>query len=105
MQNQESIAWIRDQLSCERWFRTKSGELIFKFTNYFVKYIHSIDPNFDDTGIDGAFYATSNYKRANEPESAGAFINTNRPETANEIERILHDRNVADMFPGMKILN
>ena len=77
---------------------------MFKFTNYLVKYIHSIDPNFDDTGIDGAFYATSNNMRANEPESAGAFINTNRPETANEIERILHDRNVADMFPGIKIL-
>ena len=101
MQNQESIAWIRDQLSCERWFRTKNGELMFKFTNYLVKYIHSIDPNFDDTGIDVAFYATFNNMRANESESAGAVIYINKSETAFEIRTILDDKNVADIFPGL----
>ena len=70
---------------------------MFKFTNYLVKYIHSIDPDFDETGIDEAFYATNNLK----PQSSGAFINTNRPETAFEIKRILDDKNVADMFPGL----
>ena len=97
MQNQKSFAWIRDQLSCEKWFFTKKGDLMFKFTNYLVKYIHSIDPDFDHTGIDEAFYATNNLK----PQSSGAFINTNRPETAFEIKRILDDKNVADMFPGL----
>ena len=62
---------------------------MFKFTNYLVKYIQSIDPNFDDTGIDEAFYST---KRA--------FINTNKPEAAFQIERILQGKNVGDMFPG-----
>lgn len=76
---------------------------MFKFTNYLVKYIHSIDPNFDDTGIDEAFYSTKPYNnlRADDPESSGAFINTNKPEAAFEIERILHGKNVADMFPGI----
>ena len=74
---------------------------MFKFTNYLVKYIHSIDPNFDDTGIDEAFYVACDNLRADNPESSGAFINTNKPEAAFEIERILHGKNVADMFPGI----
>jgi len=79
---------------------------MFKFTNYLVKYIHSIDPNFDETGIDEAFYVTSNNLRVgltDYPESSGAFINTNKPEAAFQIESILHGENVADMFPGIFI--
>jgi len=71
---------------------------MFKFTNYLVKYIHSIDPNFDETGIDEAFYTT---KPSNNLRASGAFINTNKPEAALQIERILHGKNVADMFPGI----
>ena len=67
---------------------------MFKFTNYLVKYIHSIDPDFDETGIDEAFYATAK-------KTSRAFVNTNKSETAFEIKRILHDQNVADMFPGI----
>lgn len=98
--NQESIAWIQDCLSCSP-FIGKNGSLVFKFTNYLVKYIHSIYPNFDDTGIDKAFYATSNNLGADDPESSQAFIYVNKPEAAFQIERILHDKNVADMFPGI----
>ena len=75
---------------------------MFKFTNYLVKYIHSMDPDFDETGIDEAFYATSNNLEAGDPETSGAYIYTNKSETAFEIIRILHDKNVADMFPGIK---
>ena len=82
-------------------FFDKNGKLVFNFTNYLVKYIQSTDPDFDDTGIDNAFYATSNNLEAGDPEFAGAFIYINKSETAFEIRRILEDKNVADMFPGL----
>ena len=102
LQNQESIAWVRDRLGSRPFF-DKNGKLVFNFTNYLVKYIHSIDPNFDDTGIDEAYYSMkpSNNLRGDDIESSGAFINTNKPEAAFQIESILHGKNVADMFPGI----
>ena len=83
----------------------KTGRPIFKFKNYLVNYIKSIDPNFQVNGIAEALYVTS-YLPNNEYDtcSAGALIHTNTPEAAFEIKRILQDRNVSEMFPGIKHL-
>ena len=103
MQNQESIAWVRDRLSCSSYLG-KTGQPVFSFKNYLVKYIQSIDPNFQASGIDKAYYFTSDEPRAPEdPESAGAYVHANTPDAAFEIKRILHDKNVGDMFPGKNI--
>ena len=91
MQNQESIAWVRDRLSSNSFFG-KNGQLMFKFTDYLVRYIHSIDPKFQEAGIDNAFYCTSYDLSADDHESSGAYINTNAPEQAFEIKRILHEK-------------
>ena len=83
----------------------KTGQPIFKFKNYLVNYIKSIDPNFQVNGIAEALYVTSYYLPKNKYDrcTAGALIHTNTPEAAFEIKRILHDKNVGDMFPGKNI--
>ena len=84
----------------------KTGRPIFKFKNYLVNYIKSIDPNFQVNGIAEALYVTSYYSPKNKYDtcSAGALIHTNTPEAAFEIKRILQDRKVSEMFPGIKHL-
>ena len=94
IQNQGSIAWVEDRLSCDS-YMGKNGQPIFRFKNYLVKYIHSIDPNFQASGIDKALYVTSG------PKLSRAFIYTNTQEAAHEIKKILHDKNVSDIFPGI----
>ena len=76
----------------------KTGRPIFKFKNYLVSYIHSIDPNFQANDIDEGTYLRD------ASDSAAAVIYTNKSEAANKIERILQDRNVSEMFPGFKHL-
>ena len=96
VQNQESIAWVESRLKCKSYLG-KTGQPIFTFKNYLVSYIHSIDPNFQDNEILKALYVTTDGR-------AGGFIYTSTPEASSELKRILYDRNISDMFPGMKNL-
>ena len=77
----------------------KNGQLIFLFKNYLVKYIQSIDPNFNKNDIEEASYITADVD-GRYAESVGASILTKSPKVASELQKILHDRNVSDMFPG-----
>jgi len=93
-------------LNCELYW-DKTGRPIFKFKNYLANYIKSIDPNFQVNGIAEALYVTSYYlptKNKYDTCSAGALIHTNTPGAAFEIKRILQDRKVSEMFPGIKHL-
>ena len=92
VQYQKSRAWIKDRLSCTFYWST-TGLPIFKFKNYLVRYIHSIDPNFQENGVHNALYC-----------EYGAMIFANTPEAASEIKRLLHDRNTSDVFPGIEHL-
>ena len=58
-----------------------------------MRYIHSIDPNFQENGVHNALYC-----------EYGAMIFANTPEAASEIKRLLHDRNTSDVFPGIEHL-
>ena len=97
IKNQESIDWIRNRLNCKELYWNKTGRPIFKFKNYLVSYIQSIDPNFQANDIDEALYV-------GDVSDSAAAIYTNKSEAANKIERILQDRNVSEMFPGFKHL-
>ena len=98
IKNQESIDWIRNRLNCKELYWRKTGRPIFKFKNYLVSYIHSIDPNFQANDIDEVLYD------GGVSDCAAALIYTNKSEAADKIERILQDRNVSEMFPGFKHL-
>ena len=74
-----------------------NGGLNFGFKKYLVKYIHSIDPNFQVNDIEQALYVSSDI----EVESASAIIKTRSKETSDEIKKLLDHRNVSDMFSGM----
>ena len=74
-----------------------NGGLNFGFKKYLVKYIHSIDPNFQVNDIMQASYVSWDI----EDEFATAKINTRSKEASDEIKKLLDHRNVSDMFPGM----
>ena len=71
----------------------------FDFKNYLVNYIQSIDPNFDENDIEIARYVKA-YVDDTYADSAGASILTKTAKASSEIQKILHDRSVSDMFPG-----
>ena len=101
VQNQESIAWVESRLNCKSYLG-KTGQPIFRFKNYLVNYIHSIDPNFKQNEIEGeALYVTYD-KWGDRRDCAGGFIYTKTPEASSELKRILDGRNISDMFPGIK---
>ena len=76
-----------------------NGELIYIFTNYLVKYLQSIDPDFQPQEIIQAMYVTAGTE---EDWHAGASIETRTPEASSKIKELLHDRDVNDIFPGIK---
>ena len=98
VQNQESISWIHDRLQCTS-YRGPNGQLIFGFKNYLVKYIQSIDPQYQVNDILNALYCTTDIDDRY-AECIGAMIFTTTPEASSKIQRILHDRPVSDIFPG-----
>ena len=77
-----------------------NGELIYIFTNYLVKYLQSIDPDFQAQEIIQAVYFTAG--TGEEDSHAGALIKTRTLETSSKIKELLHDRDVNDIFPGIK---
>ena len=77
-----------------------NGELIYIFTNYLVKYLQSIDPDFQAQEIIQAIYITAG--TGEEDWHTGASIETRTPEASSKIKELLHDRDVNDMFPGIK---
>ena len=96
--NQESISWVINRLNCNT-YTGKNGQLIFLFKNYLVNYIQSIVPNFDENDIEEASYITADVDERY-AESAGASILTKSAKASSELQKILHDRSVSDMFPG-----
>ena len=103
VQNQESIAWIESRLN-RKSYLGKSGQPVFRFKDYLVRYIRSIAPYFQVNEIVGeALYMASN-KRDDREDCAGGFIHTRTPQASSELIRILDGRNISDMFPGIKNL-
>ena len=99
--NQESISWVINRLNCNT-YTGKNGQLIFLFKNYLVNYIQSIVPNFDENDIEEASYITADVDERY-AESAGASILTKSAKASSELQKILHDRSVSDIFPGKLI--
>ena len=52
VQNQESTAWIESRLN-RKSYLGRTGQPVFRFKNYMVRYIRSIDPNFQVNEIRG----------------------------------------------------
>ena len=68
----------------------KNGYIVFKCKTFFVRLIQSIDPNFNENEIEEALYA--NFSKG--------LIFAKTSEAAFNIENLLHNREVADFFPG-----
>ena len=73
--------------------------MAYIFTNFLVEYIQSIDPDFQVQEIIQASFVTSG---TDEDWHAGASIETSTSEASSKIKELLHDKNVSDMFPGIK---
>ena len=97
MKNQKSISWVLNQLNCN--LINGKNYQYFNFKNYLVSYILSIDPNFDKNDIEIARYVKA-YVDETYADSAGASILTKSAKASSELQKILHDRSVSDMFPG-----
>ena len=99
VKNQESISWIRNRLNCVS-FEDNYGQMVFKFEDYLVKYIQSVDPDFEANEIIKALYYTT--ADPDDGESVAVTIKASRPEASSKIQKILHDRNISDILPGIK---
>ena len=76
-----------------------NGELIYIFTNYLVKYLQSIDPDFQEEIIQAVYFTAGTCE---EDSHAGALIKTRTLEASSKIKELLHDRDVNDICPGIK---
>ena len=76
----------------------KNGNIVFKFKTFFVRLIQSIDPNFNENEIEEALYVTCDDGDNNYGNIGLIFVKTSQ--AAFNIENLLHNREVADFFPG-----
>ena len=74
--------------------------MVFKFKDYLVKYIQSVEPDFQANEIIEALYYTTT--DPDDGESVAVTIEASRPEASSKIQKILHDRNISDILPGIK---
>ena len=86
-------------MGCEEQIDYPSNvHVVFDFKNFLQKFLLSIDPNFDKTVIDAAYYRS---KQAN----GEALVYFKSTEAAVEIQTKLNNVEVRDMFPGNFIVN
>ena len=79
----------------------KNGYIVFKCKTFFVRLIQSIDPNFNENEIEDALYVTCDDHDDNGPTTYSiGLIFAKTSEAAFNIENMLHNREVADFFPG-----
>ena len=92
--HQKSISWVADRLGCEEKIDYQSKvHAVLDFKIFLQKFILSIDPSFDKSVIDAAYYRS---KQAN----GEALVYLKSAEDAVEIETKLSNVKVRDMFPG-----
>ena len=92
--------WIIGRLNCYT-SHGRNNQIIFHFKEYLLRFILSIDPNFERDDLIHAMYCTANY----DDEYAAtveATIFTTTPEAAHAIDTILHKRRVTELFPGIR---
>ena len=103
-QNQPSDLWVRNRLNSDESYMGKNGYIVFKFKTFFVRLIQSIDPNFNENEIKEALYVTCDGHDDNGPVNYSiGLIFAKTSEAAFNIENLLHNREVADFFPGYQI--
>ena len=106
IQNQPSDLWIRNSLNCENSYEAPNGYITYRFKAYLVRFIQSIDPNFDENDIIEALYMTSehaDYDDIVNVNFCAGFIYAKTPKAAFNIENLLHKQKVADLFPGYQM--
>ena len=91
--------WIRNYLSCKDSYEAPNGYTTYKFKAFVVRFIQSLDPNFNENDIIEALYVTTD-DNGNVDYSIG-LIYAKTPTAAFIIENLLHHQNVADMFTGL----
>ena len=90
-QHQKSIAWVEDRFGCEQ--SVESSTMVFDFKNFLQKFVNSIDPSFNESDIEEAYYKSK-------PTLGEAIVLFRSTEAAFEIEKMFHNLPVKDMFPG-----
>ena len=102
IKNQPSDLWIRNSLSCNDSYEAPNGYITYRFKEFVVRFIQSLDPNFNENDIIEALYVTidDHDDNGNVDYSIG-LIYAKTPTAAFNIENLLHHQNTADMFPGL----
>ena len=93
------MSWILDRLSCSISYG-KNNQIVYHFKEYLLRFILSVDPNFEEDDLLQAMYCTANDDEEY-AASVAAIIITRTSEAAHAIEVILNKRRVTELFPGI----
>ena len=93
------MSWVADRLGCEEKNDYPSKvHVVLDFKIFLQKFMLSIDPSFDKTVIDAAYYRSRNL-------TGEVLVYLQSAEAAVEIETKLTNVKVRDMFPGIFYAN
>ena len=67
--------------------------MVFDFKKFLLKFVNSLDPNFDETDIEKAYFKSK-------PTVGNAIVLLRSTDAAFKIENMFHNLPVKDMFPG-----